>query len=814
MKVPYGWLKEYVDIDVTPDDLAERLTMAGLEAEKIERIGDWWDNVYVGLVREVRQHPDADRLALADIEAGEYRLTVVTGAPNIAPGQKVALALAGARLVDAYADELKYKTLKPGKIRGVMSEGMACSEKELGLSEEHEGILVLDPEAPVGAPLREYLGDAVIEFEITPNLVHAFSMVGIAREAHAVLDSDLRLPSGASLPEHSRNVGMISIDAPDLCRRYVGVVIDGVKVEPSPAWLTSRLIKVGVRPVNKLVDITNYVMFETGQPLHAFDRNLIETDRIVVRRGRPNERIETLDHRIREVDESTLLITDGHTPIGLAGIMGGVDSEVADSTTSILLEAAHFDMVNVRQTSRRLKLRTDASTRFERGIDPELALGAARRAVKLILDLCPEARVISFDDTYPAPVEQHSISMPFGRIERVLGVEIERDTVTAVLDRLDLQPVLDEQGETLTVQVPTWRSDLTIPEDIVEEVARIVGYGSLPATLPTGTSPEVERDPLFLLERYVRRTLASAGLFEGRSYVTLSQDEIDQWSTPGSVSLTDEVQPAQLVRLRNPVNTERPILRPVIVPSLLPDVAANLKHQRRVKLFEIAHVFMATEEGQLPDEPSHLAIVMSGRRDELNRFDSDAGARAELDFWDVKGALDALFERLRVPTRFESAQHPALHPGRSARVLCGARMLGTVGELHPRVSAVHGIDQRVAIAEINLSVLKTVRPELGGVQVTVDQFLPAEQDFSIVVDESVTAARVEEALRQGAGSLATDVVLFDVYHGENLKPGTRSLTFRVTFTAPDRALTDKELTKNRTRIERVLQADLGASLRS
>ncbi len=814
MKVPFRWLQEYVDVGVTPDIFADRMTMAGLEAETIERIGDSWDNVYVGQVRAVTQHPDADRLVLADIEAGEHRLTVVTGAPNIAEGQKVALALAGARLIDAYANELKHKTLKPGKIRGVMSEGMACSEKELGLSEEHEGILVLAPEAPVGAPLKEWLGDTVIEFEITPNLVHAFSMVGIARETSAVLGTELRLPGEADLSNfHSRDE-MVTIDAPDLCRRYIGVAVDGVTIEPSPSWLASRLTKVGVRPVNNLVDITNYVMLETGQPLHAFDRDLIETGRIVVRRGVAGEQIETLDHRARDVDESTLLITDGHKPIAIAGIMGGVDSEVMETTTSVLLEAAHFDMVNVRHTSRRLKLRTDASARFERGLDPEVARFAAQRAVTLILELCPDAHVVSYDDTYPAPVEQHSICMAFDRIERVLGIRLEPDTVRGVLTRLELQPELDEDNGVLTVRVPSWRSDLTIPEDVIEEVARIVGYTHLPATLPTGTTPAVERDPLFLLERFIRRTLASAGLHEGRSYASLSETEIDQWSTSTSVSLTSEVPKSKLISLRNPVNAERPLLRPAIVPSLVPDVAANLKHQTSVKLLEIAHVFESNGPGELPHEPQHLAIAIAGQRTPLNRFATSSDANDELDFWDAKGVLEALVYRLGVSVRYEPAEHPALHPGRAAQILSGDRPLGVVGEMHPRVAANYGIEQRVAIAEIDVSLLMSMRPDLQGIQITADHYLPAEQDFSIVVNEATPAASVERALREGAGPLATDFVLFDVYHGDNLEPGKKSLTFRVTFTAPDRALTDKELHSNRTRIERVLGKELSASLRT
>src|SRR5690606_35673298 len=335
--------------------------------------GSGWDKVYVGEVMDVKPHPDADRLVLADVDAGEdRRLTVVTGAPNIAKGQKVALALAGARLIDGYSEELKYKTLKPGKIRGIQSEGMVCSEKELGISDEHEGILILEDDAPKGAPLKDYLGDTVIEFEITPNLVHAFSILGIARETAAIIDKPVREPELADLSGVNTDTNLVQIDAPDLCARYCCVIVDNVKVGPSPGWLAQRLSNAGVRPVNNLVDITNFVMLEMGQPLQAFDLKNVAGERIIVRRARDGETIETLDHRVRQLTTDDLLITDAEKPVAVAGVMGGVNSEVTDDTTSILLEAANFDMVSVRHTARRLKLRTDASARFERGIDPEL----------------------------------------------------------------------------------------------------------------------------------------------------------------------------------------------------------------------------------------------------------------------------------------------------------------------------------------------------------------------------------------------------------------------------------------------------------
>ena len=425
MKVPLRWLSEFVDTGLTVEELAHRLTMAGLEAEKISVIGDAWDKIYVGHVEAVERHPDADRLVLATVDAGEHRLQVVTGAPNIAQGQTVALALAGARLIDGHADGQVYRTLKPSAIRGVRSEGMVCSEKELGLSDEHEGIMVLEAEAPRGAARRlaRRHGDRVRDH---PNLVHDFSILGIAREAGALTDRPVATPDDFDLGScHRVRPTSVTVEAPDLCARYVAVVIEGVTVEPSPAWLQRRLLAAGVRPINTIVDVTNYVMLEYGQPLHAFDADRLADGRIVVRRARPGETLETLDHQVRQLDDEMLVIADTQRAVGLAGVMGGVDSEVTTTTRRIVLESANFDMKSIRRTARELKLRTDASARFERGLDPNLARDAAARATRLILDLSPGATVSAVADVYPQPLTPRPLSLPFAEIERLLGVRYD-----------------------------------------------------------------------------------------------------------------------------------------------------------------------------------------------------------------------------------------------------------------------------------------------------------------------------------------------------------------------------------------------------
>jgi phenylalanyl-tRNA synthetase beta chain len=807
MKVPLRWLSEFVDTGLSVKELAHRLTMAGLEAEKITVIGEEWENIYVGHVEAVAQHPDADRLVLATVDAGQHRLQVVTGAPNIAQDQMVALALAGARLIDGHTEGRVYRTLKPSSIRGVRSEGMVCSEKELGLSEEHEGILVLDAEAPKGAPLVEWLGDTVIEFEITPNLVHNFSILGIAREAGVLTDRPVSTPPIYDLscaPPGPAN--LVTVEAPDLCARYVAVVIEGIDVQPAPAWMQRRLLAAGVRPINSIVDATNYVMLEYGQPLHAFDADCLQDGRIVVRRALPGETLETLDHQVRQLDEEMLVIADTHRAVGLAGVIGGLNSEIHDGTRRIILESANFDMKVTRRTARELKLRTDASARFERGLDPNLARDAAARATQLILDLSPGATVTAVADVYPHPLNPRPLSLPFGEIERLLGIRYSTEQVLDVLHRLGFSPEIDREGdgEQLRVLVPTWRSDVTQGADVVEEVARIIGYESLPERLPTGQTAPVQRDPAFALQRAVRSVLTGAGAWETVTYVAISDDDLCRLDPDNKQSIG--VQPfdsSALVRLRNPLQADRSILRPTLLPSLLGTAAENLKHERAVRLFETARIYLPSA-GELPREVNTLGIVLAGLREPLGRFSAED--KSELDFFDLKGMIEALLSRLGAAmVTFRRIDLPVLHPGRAASLVTGDKQIGFLGELRPDRAQAFGIEtRRVAVAEVDLDALRDIANPIP-TGISVPRFLPVEQDFAIVVTEDMPAAAVEAALRAGSGPLATTVTLFDIYRGPQIGDTRKSLAYRVTFTAPDRALTDAELGKVRERIERSLR---------
>jgi phenylalanyl-tRNA synthetase beta chain len=814
MKVPMRWLNDFVDTGLSARELAHRLTMAGLEAEKIEEIGSQWQNIYVGVVRKVERHPNADRLLLADVDAGAHRLTVVTGAPNIAEGQKVALALAGARLYDGHSDRGEMITLKPVMMRGIKSEGMVCSEKELGLSDEHEGILVLSPEAPIGMPLKEWLGDTVIEFEITPNLVHAFSVLGIAREAAALTDRPLHMPpliDLASLPAAPEN--LVIVDALDLCPRYMGIVIEGVRIGPSPDWLQRRLSAAGMRPINNVVDVTNYVMHEIGQPLHAFDRDRLGEGRIVVRRAFEGEHIETLDHVQRQLDPSMLVIADADRAVALAGIMGGVDTEVTDTTTTILLEGANFNMKSVRATARTLKLRTEASARFERGLDPNLVGLGMARAVHLLLEICPEARVTAVRDVYPDPVMPASLRMRYDRIAQVLGVTFHPDDVLDVLTRLDFRPHIEGDGEdrTLVVTIPTYRRDISIPDDIVEEVARVIGYDTLPSTLPTGETSPVRRDPMYRLQNAIRGVLTSAGASECITYVTVSTELLRSFSRGAEAGLARQAPLDRLIRLKNPIQADRDLLRPTLLPSLLETASANLRHQSGVRLFELSRVYLPRGKDELPHEVEMCAIVLAGQRSPVGLY----AQPGELDFFDLKGMLEAVCGRVGVTgITVVPAEHPALHPGRAASLMASDRRLALFGELRPDVASQFDIEApRVAVAEIDLETMLALIPERAP-EVTVPRFLPVEQDFAIVVDETVPAAAVQDALLAGAGPLVTSVALFDVYRGPQIGEGKKSLAFRLTFTAPDRALTDAELVKTRSKIEKTLRQRVGGTLRA
>lgn len=826
MNVPLSWLREFVDVTLEPRELAHRLTMAGIEVEAVHEIGTEWEKVYVGLVEHVERHPNADRLVLATVAAGEHRRTVVTGAPNIAAGQRVALALVGARLWDGHAPEgaePKRITLKASAIRGVPSAGMVCSEKELGLSEEHEGIMVLPDDAPVGAPLRDYLGDTVLELEITPNLVHVFSVLGVAREVAALTQAALHPPAYPALEPGLGGVAdLVAIEDPELCARFTGVAIEGVTVREAPDWLKRRLALVGLRAINNIADVTNYVMLETGQPLHAYDRDRLVGGRLVARRARPGEALETLDHVQRRLDDRTLAIADDAGPVGIAGVMGGLHSEIGEGTTSVLLEAANFNQYAVRHAIQTQKLPSDAAARFGRGLDPELAWEAAQRATALILALCPGARVVATADAYPRPAAPRTVDLPYGELQRLLGVTYPVQEVREVLERLGFQIALDEalvtpEAVTLRVTVPTYRQDVQQAADLVEEVIRVVGYDTLPATLPAGRTVPTRRDPSRLFAEQVRDILAAAGLHEIVAYSLTNEPALDRLD-PGGAWTTwwEGHRPSfDATRLVNTLRSDWQILRPTLMADALATLAENLKYRPAARLFEVRPVYIPRGPGELPIERPTLAIALAGEREGRGLYAAAGAAGRPLDFFDLKGAIEALTRRLHLPAiTFAPSAYATFHPGRAAELRVGGDLIGVFGEVHPTVAARFGLHvERVMLAEFDLAALEASLPARRDFRAAT-RFQPVVQDFAVVVDEAVPAGVVQETILSAARPLAETARLFDIYRGEQVPAGQKSLAFEVTFAAPDRALADHELTRLRERIAGSLQKRLKATLRA
>ena len=819
MRVPISWLKEYVDIVLPVEELADRLTLAGLEVERIERIGDFWDRdkIFVGKVLEVRPHPNADRLVLATVDyGGPEPMTVVTGAPNLKPGMrgvKVAFAIAGARLIDGHAEGRRMMTLKPGKIRGIVSAGMVLSEKELGISEEHEGIMELPPDAPVGMPLVDYLGDTILDIELTPNLAHALSVTGIAREVAALTGQALRLPApreeGTGAPAEAQ--ATVEIADPDLCARYIAAIIRDVEIGPSPFWMQRRLTMAGMRPINNVVDITNYVMLEVGQPLHAFDLDLLRPKEpgglpaIIVRRARPGERMVTLDGVERTFDEQMLLIADGAGPVAVAGVMGGQESEVTPQTRNILLEAANFDYLSVRRTSQLLKLSSEAATRFGRGLDPELALLGAVRATQLLREYAHGQVARGLIDVYPAPPERPVIDLAPQEVERLLGVALSTERIQAILESLGFGVASTGRG-VLEVTVPTHRRDVRLTADLVEEVGRIYGYDNLPDTLMADELPPQQRNLPYILTERVRDILVGCGLQE---IITYSMTNIESVArlTPGE----PPPNPTSFIRIANPLSQERNLMRQTLQDAMLQTLASTLRVAGRALLFEISRVYLPKPGQLLPDEPRRICIGLAGPRGP-RVWGCDPSQ--PLDFFDLKGIVETLLARLGVQdATYEPLESPTFQPGRAATVRVGEQVLGSLGEVDPQVRDAFDLPPvRTCLAELDLEAILDLAVQLRQME-PISRFPAVTQDLAIIVDETVPAARVLELIRQGGGELLRQAVLFDVYRGEQIPAGKVSLAYALTYQAPDRTLTDEEVARVQERIVRLLEQKLGATLR-
>ncbi|HXG36653.1 MAG TPA: phenylalanine--tRNA ligase subunit beta, partial [Dehalococcoidia bacterium] len=689
MRIPLSWLSDYVDLTLPVDELAERLTIAGMEVAEISRASGDWVGVRTGQVVDLQRHPNADRLMLATVDLGDQRQTVVCGAPNVAVGQKIAFASEGTVLIDPRSG--KPSPLKSAVIRGVRSSGMICSEKELGISQSHEGIMVLPPETPVGHALSSVLGETVFDFDLRTNRPDAFSVLGIAREVSAIVRQPVREPEVEYTAEAEAIEGRVkvSIADPELCPRYCAALVRDVKIGPSPDWMQKRLTAAGLRPINNIVDITNYVMLEMGQPLHAFDLAKLRENTIVVRTASPGESITLLDGSKIDLAPDMLVIADASVPVAVAGVMGGADSEVDASTSIVLLESANFRGPSIRRTSQVLKVRTEASNRFEKGLSRHLPLLAARRAVKLMVELCGANAAKGIIDVFPGNEKEVRITVDRERLERVLGMKLEPGQVRQALMSLGFGCRWAPPNR-FVVRVPYWRTDVHIPDDVAEELARAIGYDRIPMNRLRGELPASEPRPARDLKERLRDTLAAAGMQEVITYPLTNSETLSRVISPQYMASNPPL------RLHNPMSRELDCLRTTLRAGLLQSLARNLRvRPGLLALFEIASVFLPRRD-DLPLEKEQLCAVISGQRPDRWGLPS----RESVDFYDAVGHLDALFAALKLQAAYEQTDQFAFLPGRVAAVSVGGKQVGIVGQVHPEVAAQFDIEQDTFLIEL------------------------------------------------------------------------------------------------------------------
>ncbi len=825
MRVPLSWLKEYVDIALPVEQLAEKLTLAGLEVEHVEYIGLPgselpWDRerVFVGELLKVDRHPNADKLLLATVEYGAQQpMTVVTGAPNIAPGdsgQKVVLALKGARLYDGHKEGRVVMTLKEATLRGIKNDSMVCSEKELGMSDEHDGILILPADAPVGSPLADYLGDVVIDIAILPSTIRAASMIGVAREVAALTGKSVNYPASDYL-EGSVDVNeqvSIEIRDPHLNPRFTIGIISGVTLKASPYWMQRRLILAGMRPISNIVDISNYVMLETGQPTHAFDYDAISMPaHIITRLAVPGEKLITLDGVERQLQLTDVVVADQERALSIAGVMGGGTSEVKDSTSKILFEVAAWNWVSIRRTARFHNLNSEASYRFARNIHPDLAMLAQRRGLALLQQYAGGVVSKGIVDSYPQPLAPVIILLDPVNVTRLLGVEVNTSEMIRILRSLEFT-VEQVEERLLRVTAPSHRTDVEGGHDLIEEIARIYGYDNIPTTLMKDEIPPGEGNLVVDFDERLKDLMVGCGLQEIVSYRLTTAESEARMLPPGTPK-----DDRQYVALANPINPERVVMRHTLMAGAVENLASNLRHHARVAIFELGVVYLPGEDEVLPDEVNRLIVAMAGVRSEPTWQAHDL---AMLDFYDLKGIVEAILNGLHINgARFEQVEQPIFYPGRVAGITVEVRgkeprQLGVFGELHPHVRESWGlpVNTPVLFAEFDVESLRLACAERAVVG-EVPRFPAVTEDLAVIVNEDVTAEQVIQVIRRSGGSLLRRVHLFDIYRGDQVGAGKKSLAHSLTYQAVDRTLTDGDVEKQRAKIIRALETQLGGVIR-
>lgn len=801
MKATLSWIREFVSCDLEAEELAEALTHRGLECKaSLEGV---LDKVVVGEVLEVGPHPRAERLRICKVRAGEEVFSVVCGAPNVRAGIKAPLAMPGATLPLG-------RQVQAVEIRGVGSEGMLCSEAELELGDDASGIWVLPDELPSGQRLDIALGlsDWVLSFELTPNRADCLSVLGIAFEVGALVSAQVKIPQ-IELEESGTPISgrfEVEIRDPELCPRYVARMVEGVKIGPSPLWVRRRLQLVGLRPINNVVDVTNYVMWELGQPLHAFDMDLLKGGRIVVQRAKPGEKFVSLDGQVRDLGPQMLMIWDGERPVAVAGVMGGENSEVRPDTENVLIESAYFNSMSIRRTAKTLGMNTEASKRFERGVDPEGCPRAASRAAQLIVDWAGGSVAAGELDVYPSPQPREALSLRVSRANQLLGTNMSPQEMRRCLELLCLE-VEEGSKDTFTVKSPTRRVDLTREIDLVEEVARVWGFHRIPTTLPARSLPMVGQRVEGNGESRIREILLGFGFSEIITFSFVDPDAFDRMG----LSLDDPMRKA--LELKNPLRRDQGVMRTSLVPGILDTVQGNL-HRRNndLRLFELGRVFLPRQGELLPSEPRRLAAAMVGQRNPLHW----AWRASSVDFFDLKGVVEGLCSELRIQdVEYLGDGCPSfLAAGAAARVVSGQKELGFLGELDPDVQRRWDLEAPVLLFEMDLEALMELSVSMPKFS-PLPKFPEVVRDLSLLVGEEVPSGRLLQFITDNGGRWLERVVLYDLFQDpDKLPPGTKSLTFRIWYRSQEGSLTDQAVNLEQDRLLEGLRENFGVRLRT
>ncbi|GAB6138272.1 phenylalanine--tRNA ligase subunit beta [Halanaerobaculum tunisiense] len=798
MKVSYKWLQNYIDFDYTAQELADKLTMAGLEVEGIEYQGENIKEIIVGQILEINDHQNADKLAVCQVDLGTEEVQIVCGADNMEQGDKVPVAPVGTVMPEGMK-------IEEVKLRGVQSQGMMCSTDELELADDGvDGLFILPADLTVGGQLISELGldDIIIEFDLTPNYSHCLSIIGVAREIAAITGDDLEYPEPEveEIPENIADWIKLQIDAKDLCSRYAGRIITDLEVKESPLWLKNKLEAVGIQPVNNVVDVTNFVLMELGLPLHAFDYEELEGQQIIVRRAQDNETLVTLDDEERDLDSEMLVIADSEQPSCIAGVMGGAKSEVTQETTTIFLEGANFDPGSVRNTSSRLGIHSDASHRFERGVDINLVELALNRAAELIAELGSGQVLEGIKDIYPEPVTEEGIKLRPDRVRKVLGVELAKIEIKTLLERL--QFTVEDLGKNLLVKVPTYRVDIDQEIDLIEEVARTYGYNEIAATKLEAEIVQGKKSWAQKLEDKTREILADLGLFEAQNYSFINQKDLTK------LDLAEASPLRKVVELNNPVSKEHTLLRTTLIPGLLDNIVLNASRKvNNSQFFELGKVFTPTEDDNLPQENLKLAAAVM-KDDLADKWNVDAA-----DFFYLKGILEDYFSSLGVRNlELETTQISYLHPGRTAKVKVNNQEIGYIGELHPDVIENYDLNNRVVVWELDFDLISQVATQKREYN-QLPKYPALMRDIALVVNEEATHQQIENIIYEVGGEILESVELFDLYQGEQIPANHKSLAYSLQYRVPDRTLTDQEVNQVQSKIETELDNRLEAKIR-